>query len=314
MHIAVLMGGVSNERPISMLSGEGVAAALEERGHRVTRIIVNDEEVAELARVRPDAAFIALHGRFGEDGGVQRRCAAMGVPYTGSGPEASALAMDKDASKRAFLVAGVPTPSWRLVVPPFEPDEQLTLLRALGPALPVVVKPVADGSSIGVTIVTREEELAPALAIVEGMQSSALVEAFVPGREFTVGVLGEQALPPIELRPKREFYDYAAKYDASSGTEYAIDPPMDGETRGRLMAIGLAAHRALGCSGCSRVDVRVDEAGRAWVLEVNTIPGMTARSLLPKAAGAAGMTYGELCERLVADGIERARNEVGIAA
>jgi D-alanine-D-alanine ligase len=314
MRIAVLMGGVSSEREISLLSGEGVAAALEGRGHDVARVDVREESLEGLRALAPDVAFIALHGRFGEDGGAQRRLESLGVPYTGSGPAASALAMDKDASKRAFIAADVPTPAWRLVEPPFRPEALAILLRAYAPGLPCVVKPLAEGSSIGVSIVREERELAPALTLVEGLASPALVEAFVEGREFTVGVLGERALPPIELVPRRAFYDYQAKYAAGSGTEYRIDPPLPFALRDALLETGLAAHRALGCEGASRVDIRVDPSGRPWVLEVNTIPGMTPRSLLPKAAEAAGIGYGELCERIVALGVSRARARLGEAA
>jgi D-alanine-D-alanine ligase len=266
---------------------------------------VRDEVVQELPALRPDVAFIALHGRFGEDGGVQRRCESYGIPYTGSAPTASALAMDKDASKRAFQAAGVPTASWRTIDPPFRPAAIAILLRAHAPGLPCVVKPTSDGSSIGVSIVRHESELAPALAVIERLGSPAIVEAYIPGREFTIGVLGEHPLPPIELVPQRTFYDFDAKYGAGSGTEYRVDPALPPDLRAALMALGLAAHRSLGCEGVSRTDIRMDGEGHLFVLEVNTIPGMTPRSLLPKAAAAIGIDYGALCEHLMTLALEK---------
>ena len=308
MRIAVLMGGVSREREISLLSGEGVAHALALRGHDVVPIVVDDEEVAALGAARADVAFVALHGRFGEDGGIQRRCAALGIPYTGSGPEASYRALEKSIAKALFDEAAIPTPEWIRLEPPFEPwnlDRTKAFIREK-PGYPCVVKPVAEGSSIGVTIVEGEQAVGAALAAITKIGGAALVERFVPGREFTVGILGDRALPAIELVPRREFYDYEAKYDAASGTEYRIDPPLEPELAAALARHALAAHRVLGCEGLSRVDLRVDPEGRAFVLEVNTIPGMTARSLLPKAAAAAGIGFGELCERLCDDARARA--------
>jgi D-alanine-D-alanine ligase len=305
MRIAVLMGGLSRERGISLLSGDGVARALESRGHEVIRITVDDEEVAALAAARPDVAFIALHGRFGEDGGVQRRCAAFGIPYTGSGPEASWRALEKSVAKALFEEAGVPTPPWVRLEPPFDGRAAGALVgERVG--FPCVVKPVAEGSSIGVTIVRAEAALAPALAEIARLGGAALVERFVAGREFTVGILGEEALPPIELVPRRSFYDYEAKYAADAGTEYRVDPPLEPALREALARTALAAHRALGCEDLSRVDLRVGETGSPLVLEVNTIPGMTARSLLPKAAAAAGIEFGRLCERICEHALARA--------
>jgi D-alanine-D-alanine ligase len=309
--IAVLMGGISREREVSLVSGDAVARALEGRGHNVVRVIVDDEQVAALSAARPEVAFIALHGRFGEDGGIQRRCAALGIPYTGSGPRASWCAMEKTIAKSLFEEAGVPTPRWTRLDPPFDGAAARALVRER-PGFPCVVKPVAEGSSIGVTIVPEEEALGGALEAIERLGGAALVERFVEGREFTVGILGERALPPIELVPRRQFYDYHAKYDPQSGTEYRIDPPLAGPLREAILDAALAAHRALGCEAYSRVDVRVDGAEKPFVLEVNTIPGMTPRSLLPKAAAAAGIPFDELCERLCEDAIRR--RGAGIAA
>jgi D-alanine-D-alanine ligase len=305
MRIAVLLGGVSREREISLLSGEGVARALEGRGHHVVRVQVDDEEVRGLAAARADVAFIALHGRFGEDGGAQRLCAGLGIPYTGSGPEASFHALDKSVAKAFFEEHGVPTPAWIRLEPPLDLERATAAVHAR-PGYPCVVKPVAEGSSIGVTIVESEAALGAALAAVAPLGGPALVERFVPGREFTVGILGEEALPPIELVPRREFYDYEAKYAADSGTEYRVAPALPPALAEALPRVALAAHRALGCEGLSRVDVRVDLAQRPFVLEVNTIPGMTPRSLLPKAAAAAGIEFGALCERICEHALARA--------
>lgn len=306
MRIAVLMGGLSREREISLLSGEGVAKALISRGHDVVPIVVDDEEMAPLARARPDVAFIALHGRFGEDGGAQRQCAALGVPYTGSGPEASWRALEKSVAKAIFDERGVPTPAWIRLEPPFDLDRAKAFIREK-PGYPCVVKPVAEGSSIGVTIVEEESGIGAALDSLVALGGAALVERFIAGREFTVGILGERALPAIELVPRHQFYDYAAKYDPTSGTEYRVAPEIPAALAGAITRAAEDAHRALGCEGLSRVDLRVDEALRPWVLEVNTIPGMTPRSLLPKAAAAAGIDFETLCERICEHALARAR-------
>lgn len=313
MRIAVLMGGISREREISLSSGEEVAAALAARGHAVERVRVDDERLAGLAALRPDVAFIALHGRFGEDGGVQRRCAALGIPYTGSGPEASWRALEKSVSKATFDEQAIPTPAWIRLEPPFDPDRVKAFIRER-PGYPCVMKPVAEGSSIGVSIVADEDGVRAALEEIERLGGAAIAERFVPGREMTVGVLDGAALPPIELVPRRSFYDYRAKYDPTSGTEYRVDPPLGPGLRGALGSLALAAHRALGCEGFSRVDFRVDPDGRPFVLEVNTIPGMTPRSLFPKAAAAAGIPFGELCERLCTAALARPRSLAELAA
>ncbi len=308
--LAVLMGGPSREREVSLRSGEAVAGALEARGHGVARVVVDGPDVPALARLAPelDAVFIALHGRFGEDGEAQRLCERLGLPYTGSGPEASALALDKVAAKRRFEEAGVPTPAWRTVETSLDPARAAAEVAA-APGLPCVVKPIAEGSSIGVTIVESPAGIGAALAAVtalEGEGGLALVERFVPGRELTVGVVGETALRPIEMRPRRAFYDYRAKYERAAGTEYVLEPDLEPAVDARLRDLGLRAHLALGCEGLSRVDIRLDPRAGPFVLEVNTIPGFTETSLLPKAAAAAGISFGDLCERLVALAVERA--------
>jgi len=301
MRVAVLLGGLSSEREVSLRSGAAVAKALRERGHEALEIDVRDETVADLDRIRPDVAFIALHGRFGEDGGVQALLEAKGIPYTGSGVAASRLAMDKAAAKNRFAEAGVPAAPDILVRESEGPAAQA---RVLAFGLPVVVKPVAEGSSVGISIHRTAETLAAGLAEAYRHGGAALVERFVDGREMTVGILDDAALPVVELRPARAFYDYEAKY-RDDRTVYVVDPPMAAAEREAVQAAALAAHRALGCEGFSRVDVILARTGTPCVLEVNTIPGMTDRSLLPKAARAAGIDFPALCERIARRGLDR---------
>jgi D-alanine-D-alanine ligase len=304
MRIAVLLGGVSSEREVSLRSGAAVVKALRARGHDVVEIDVRDERVAELDRARPEVAFVSLHGRFGEDGGIQALLQGKGIPYTGSGVEASRAAMDKAAAKAAFVRAGVPVAADVLV----KEGEGIAAAKAkvLAFGLPAVVKPVAEGSSVGVTVHRTPEALEAGLAEAFRHGGAALVERFVAGRELTVGILEDRALPVVELKPARAFFDYEAKYQ-DDRTVYVVDPPLAAADRERVQGAALAAHRALGCEGFSRVDVILSVQGEPCVLEVNTIPGLTERSLLPKAARAAGIEFGELCERIARQGLARGR-------
>lgn len=302
MRIAVLLGGFSSEREISLRSGSAVAKALRERGHDVAEVDVRDEAVAELDRVRPDVAFIALHGKFGEDGGIQALLERKGIPYTGSGPEASRVAMDKAAAKERFARAGAPVAPHLLVRRGDDPSAARERILAFG--LPVVVKPRTEGSSVGVSIHRTPEGLGRGLEDAFRFHPDALVERFVGGRELTVGILEDRALPVIEMKPAREFFDYEAKY-VDDRTVYVVDPPLERAARERLQAAALAAHRSLGCEGFSRVDAILTAAGDPIVLEVNTVPGLTERSLLPKAARAEGIGFPELCERIVRHGLAR---------
>lgn len=302
MRVAVLLGGFSSEREVSLRSGAAVSKALRERGHDVHEVDVRDEAVADLDRVRPEVAFVALHGRFGEDGGVQALLGAKRIPYTGSGVAASRLAMDKAASKARFAEAGVPAAPDRIVRR--EDGIAAATEAAIAFGLPVVLKPVAEGSSVGISIHRTTETLAAGLEEAFKHGGATLVERFMAGREMTVGVLEDRALPVVELKPARDFYDYEAKY-RDDRTVYVVDPPMAAAEREAVQAAGLAAHRSLGCEGFSRVDVILGGAGTPCVLEVNTIPGMTDRSLLPKAAGAAGISFPELCERIARSGLTR---------
>ncbi len=301
--IGVLLGGISSEREVSLRSGEAVAKALEAAGHPVERIDVRDDRGDFLAEQSIDVAFIALHGRFGEDGGVQRLLERRGIPYTGSDAGASARAMDKADSKRLFAAREVPTAPFAVI--PL--SEGLTAARAAAERIgwPVVVKPSCEGSSVGVSIHATEMTLPQGLREAYAHGPTAIVEQYVKGREMTVGILDGAALPIVEMRPKRKFFDYDAKY-RDADTEYIVDPPMPDRLRERIQAAAIEAHRALGCGSYSRVDIILSRWRRPCVLEVNTIPGMTERSLFPKAARAAGIEFPALCERLVLRALELA--------
>ncbi len=288
-HIVVMLGGPSAEREVSLRSGAAVARALRARGHRVTEV----DPLAPDWTLPPDTevVFLALHGTYGEDGTVQRELEARGVPYTGSDPGASRLAFDKVLTKRRCLAAGVPTPRFLVLREP-----RATLPEGWAP--PLVLKPVRQGSSVGLELVDRAEDFAPALERVLHHDREALLEARVFGTETTVAVLDGAALPVVEVRPRAGSYDYGSKYTAGR-TDYFCPARLDPATTARVQAAALGACRAVGVRDYARVDVMVDGAGRPWVLEVNTLPGMTELSLFPKAAAAAGIGFDELCERLV---------------
>jgi D-alanine-D-alanine ligase len=293
--VGVLYGGLSSEREVSLESGEGVVRALRGLGHEVAAIdwAPGTSLPALLEAARPDVVWIALHGTYGEDGAVQGLLACLGIPYTGSGVLASALAMDKVVSKRIFESNGVPTPAWRLLAADDDPA------RALEVGLPLVVKPALEGSSVGVTIVRGEEALAAAVGLARRHRGPTMVEAFVPGFEINTAILGEEILGSVDIRPAVEFYDYAAKY-LRDDTRYLVPPPdLAPDVVARVEAVALAAHRALGCTAYSRVDLRVTPEGEPSVLEVNTLPGMTSHSLLPKIAAHRGIAYAALCERIL---------------
>jgi D-alanine-D-alanine ligase len=293
--VDVLLGGFSNEREVSLVSGGAVADALEGAGHAVRRVDVS-EAFPEKGRdilAGTGLVFVMLHGRFGEDGEVQQLLEEWDLPYTGSGPVASRAAMDKVQSKEVFERKGICTPPWGVYGRDMSPDE---IVAQYG--LPLVVKPAASGSSIGVSIVGEAADVEGALREAERHGGPVVLEEFIAGRELTVGVLGAEALPLVELVPKREFYDYDAKYSDDAGTEYVCPAVLDEKLCESVQAEGLAAHRALGCRGFSRVDVRLSEEGRCFVLEANTIPGFTSHSLLPKAAAARGISFSELVERI----------------
>ncbi len=300
-YVAVLMGGVSSEREVSLHSGPAVARALEAAGFEVYDAVVDDRSLTSINGLDLDAAFVALHGEFGEDGGIQALLEAAGIPYVGTGPEASRACMDKVATKRAFAEAGIPTPEWRVfeALPDAEAVEEV--FRELGPK--VVVKPAAQGSSIGVTI-TGRDGFDAALEKALSYDGAAVVERFVKGRELTVGIIGDRALPIIELRPHREFFDYTAKYQAGE-TDYVFDHGLPPELAEAISKAAIDAFACMGCRDLARVDVMLGENGEIGVLEVNTIPGFTATSLVPKAAAWAGTAFPDLCRQLVEMALER---------
>jgi len=284
--VAVLYGGHSAEREVSLTSGERVHAALTRVGVQCRLIDTRDDVVGQLQAYRPDCAFTALHGRGGEDGTMQGLLETMGIPYVGSGVMASALAMDKYRCKLLWQAIGLPTPEFVLVTE----GDNLELAESMVPAF---VKPALEGSSVGVARVDRREDLAAACEAAGKYNGPVLVETFVDGAEFTVGILKGQALPVIKIEADGEFYDYQAKY-LSDNTRYCIPCGLSATQEQELQAVALTAFEALGCSGWGRVDFMQDRQGRFWLLEVNTIPGMTEHSLVPMAAADAGLSFDEL--------------------
>ena len=293
--VTVLMGGASAEREVSLLSGREVSKALRSAGFLVKDVDLRPDEVRFLAGRDFDVAFIALHGGFGEDGTLQGQLDRLGLAYTGSGAEASRLAMDKVAAKELFRAAGVATPEWRLVARGDAAGAR-EVYDALGPD--VAVKPRDDGSSVAVTLAETFELYQAGLDEVFKIRGEALVERLVRGRELTVGVLADRGLPIIEIIPAAAFYDYNAKY-FSDATRYVANPDLPDGLAARVQALAVTAHRAVGCRDFSRVDLMLDAAGAPTVLEVNTIPGFTTHSLLPKAAAAAGLDFTALCRTIV---------------
>ena len=290
-HVAVLMGGWSAEREVSLSSGKGVSEALDGLGYRVTRIDVQRDIAEVLAKLRPDVAFNALHGQFGEDGCIQGVLEVLGIPYTHSGVLASALAMDKIAAKRVFQSEGLPCAEHR-VLSIAELSNGDPLPR------PFVVKPISEGSSVGVAILHPGDAIAPIIAHWP-YGDQVMVETYIPGREIQVAVLDDTALGAVEIVPKNAFYDYEAKY-TSGKAQHLMPAPLPPALYQQFLDYALQAHQALGCRGLTRSDFRYDEAtGRIVILETNTQPGMTPLSLSPEIAQHAGISYPELVERMV---------------
>jgi D-alanine-D-alanine ligase len=296
--VAVLAGGESAEREISLQSGCEAAAALAVAGYAQTVIDPFESEIDSLDWSTFDLAFIALHGGAGEDGRIQAALEPKHIPFTGCGPRASRLAMDKAAAKREFLRRGVPTPPFALLARGVKFD-----VAELG--YPLVIKPNSQGSSLGVSVVNRPEDVPSCLAIARQLDASVLVERFIEGREFTIAILGHKALPLVEIvHPSRELFDYEAKY-LTSTTECRLDTNLPAGVAAKLCNAALAAAGALKTSGLIRVDLILDRENQPWVLEVNTVPGMTTHSLAPLAARAAGMEMPALVDWMVRDAIER---------
>ncbi len=301
--ITVLMGGISGEREVSLLSGAAVADALEQAGHRVTRSDITPLNTSALDRKGMDLAFIVLHGNFGESGEVQQLCEEKRIRYTGSSPRASRLGMDKAAAKQVFKRQGIETPDWMIIEKFHTPDDVSRWLTEIDP--PLVVKPVDGGSSLDVYICNDIASRDAALDNLIDTYDRAMLERFVPGREITVGILGQQTLPIIEILPTHKFYDYEAKYSDDAGTRYLVNPPLSAVAEQRLREQALHAHNALGCEDISRVDFILDRDDQPYVLEINTIPGFTTHSLVPMAARAAGIEMPALCDRIVRMAMER---------
>jgi D-alanine-D-alanine ligase len=296
--VAVLFGGRSAEREISIRSGSGVLAALQRQGVDAHAFDPAERPMDDLRREGFERAFVALHGRYGEDGTVQGALELLGIPYTGSGVMACAIAMDKVRTKQIWIAQGLPTPEYRTISAATDWNE---LASALG--LPLIVKPAHEGSTIGLTKVTSVAQLPAAYATAAGYDPSVLAERFVAGRELTVAVLGEgasaRALPVIEIRAPEGNYDYQNKY-FTDDTQYLCPAPLPAEVAEQVKALVLAAYRALRCSGWGRADLMLDSANRPWLLEMNTSPGMTDHSLVPMAARAEGVSYDELVLRVLA--------------
>jgi len=306
LHVAVLMGGWSSERPVSLMSGNGVADALEARGHRVTRIDMDRDVALRLAEARPDVVFNALHGTPGEDGTVQGMMDLMGLTYTHSGLATSVIAIDKELTKQALVPHGIPMPGGRIV-------ETETLFARDPLPRPYVLKPVNEGSSVGVAIVTADGNYGdPISREASGPWQEfdrLLAEPFIRGKELTTAVLAGKALMVTELKPKSGFYDFDAKY-TDGMTEHVCPAEIPDEIAAACKDLALRAHDLLGCRGTSRSDFRWDDSQGVeglFLLEVNTQPGMTPLSLVPEQARHLGMEYGDLVEAIIAEALADAR-------
>lgn len=291
--VAVVMGGQSAEREVSLNSGSCVLAGLLEVGIDAHAVDADERLIEKLKAEKFDRAFLILHGRGGEDGTLQGALEYAGIPYTGSGVLASALAMDKLRTKQLCKVMSIPTPNWRRVMSATELE-----LAAESMGLPLIVKPVLEGSSIGISKVEGVHGTEPAYEEA-AKYGVVMAEQFVNGIEVTAGILQGEALPLVKMTPKRDFYDYEAKY-GDAGTEYACPSGLDPELERNIQSLALAAFAAVGGSGWGRVDFIVDALGEAWLIEINTAPGMTERSLVPQAAEAAGLSFSELVVRILA--------------
>ncbi|MBN2374321.1 D-alanine--D-alanine ligase [bacterium] len=297
LKIGVLMGGWSKEREISLITGRAIIEALTAKGWQVTGIDVDRNICNRIREEKINAAFLALHGRYGEDGSIQGMLEIMGIPYTGSGVLASSLAIDKAAAKRFFQIFEIPTPC-------FETLEKGDTLEESPFGYPLVVKPCSQGSTIGTHIVKDQSDLAQAVSDAFMYDERILIEEFIPGRELTVGILDSDALPVVEIIPRSGFYDFHSKYTHGE-TQYECPANIGSELTGRVQELGIGAHLALGCRDFSRVDFRLRTDGALFCLEVNTIPGMTKTSLLPKAAMSAGIPFPDLTEKVLMMALDR---------
>ncbi|MDD4980409.1 MAG: D-alanine--D-alanine ligase [Candidatus Omnitrophica bacterium] len=308
--IGVLMGGPSTEREISLKSGQAVCDSLSKLGFKVAAIDIKTDNIKKNTRLiksyRIGLAFVALHGRFGEDGQIQELLDSLKIPYTGSGAMASCLAMDKITSRKIFEAHG-------LYVPRYKVEDRFSYNRNwkmhnMALSLPLVVKPATHGSSIGLSIIDTKSQLDKAVGEAFSFDEKVIIEEYIEGRELTVGILEEKALPVIEIVPKKRFFDYQAKYQAGM-TEYIIPAKLQNALSKKIQEAALCAHKLLGCFGCSRVDMILSEDNMPFILEINTIPGLTQTSLLPKAARIVGIDFPHLCLKLIKLAYEKAKNK-----
>lgn len=313
--IGVLMGGLSSERDVSMMSGLAIYQNLQEMGYNAVPIDVGKDIANVLKKEKIKLAYLALHGGMGENGAIQGLLEVFGIPYTGSSVMASALAMDKEMSKKIFSYHGLPVPSFIVVKKPGggkkrkageKNNKKMDMAGAfiypnfeMPPfEMPWIVKPDSEGSSIGVCLIKEEDSLIPCLEKTFSYGQRVIVEKFIKGKELHIAILGDRVLGGVEVRPSLEFYNYEAKY-TSGMTEYIMPPEIDEAVYERAKEMALKAHMVLGCSGTTRVDFMVDENNMPYVLEVNTLPGMTTTSLLPKIALSAGMNFNDLIEEII---------------
>ena len=298
-HIGVLMGGYSSEREISLKSGQAVFTALQDAGCQVTAIdITSDDEQTIVDLIRKsdlDVAFIALHGRLGEDGTIQGILQKTGIPYPGAGVEASGIAINKVKTQNLLKSKNIPVAEHVVFQRAAEVDID-QILKVL--SFPVVVKPACEGSSIGVGIVNEKKDLEVALKEAFGYGNEVLVERFIPGKELTVGILDEEPLCVIEICHANTFFDFTSKYKSGT-TQYLIPAALDEKTTQEIQKLALRAHQAIGCENFSRIDIMLDQQSKPYILEINTIPGFTSTSLLPKAAQAKGISFTQLCLKLI---------------
>ncbi|MBI4619014.1 MAG: D-alanine--D-alanine ligase [Desulfobacterales bacterium] len=294
--IGVLMGGLSAERDISLLSGNAILSALREKGYNACSIYVDRDVPQRIIEQGIDVAFIALHGRWGEDGTIQGMLEIMGIPYTGSPVLASALAMSKPMTKKVLNFHKLPTPEFQVLNKGDMTEGKLK--KRIELKFSLVVKPVSEGSSVGVSIVENEEGLADAIEEAGKCTDQIMIEEFIHGSEITVGILNGCPLPVIEIVPKGGLYDYKSKYTKGM-TDYILPARLTGEQLFKVQDIALKAYQAIGCHGVARVDMVLDLKGNPYILEINTIPGMTHTSLLPKAADYAGLSFNILVEEIL---------------
>jgi D-alanine-D-alanine ligase len=301
-NVLVLMGGLSEEREVSLRSGYGVYNAMQRLGYKVNYLDLNRDNLESIREINPDVVFIALHGKYGEDGTVQGYLDILGIPYTGAGVECSAICMNKGTTKKLFRFEGIPTADFIIVNKHQYQKSQLDyaqIINQLG--LPLVVKPATQGSSIGVYIVKDQEQLAPSIKEAFIYDDEVVIEKFIDGRQLTVSIVGNHellVLPIIEITAANEFYDYESKYTPGM-CEHIIPARISESLRAKVTEISEKAYTAMKCRGYARVDFMVDQDDNPYVLEINTIPGMTEMSLVPDAARAAGISYDELVDKIV---------------